>query len=457
MRRIWMSLLLLIAIALTACAPATPTEAPEPTSAEEMEETEETTPAEVEEPKESIELLFWAAPNPPQQAFWSDMADMYMEENPHVELEVNSIPESPSSEAGIQAAIAGGTAPVASENIFVGFGGELYRSEALVPLNEMEGWDEVIEARNMEDTIEGWDFGDGNYYILPIYVNAMLFGWRTDIGSEIGYAEPPQTYGEIMEMGEALKEQYPDKFYWARVALTDPTWWERWFDFFILYDAASDGQALITGDEITADDEAAITVLTFLRDLREADLLLTRGAQNPFETGLSVSGQIGPWTFPSWKEQFPDLQYRETFDLAPPPVPDDYPSDQPIKTFADAKGIVFYQQSTEEERMAMWEFLRWVFSDPENDLRWLQDTTLPPARDDLATNDTFQEYFNENPELVPYAENIPNAVPPLRHPQFTEIQRALGDEALVPVLNGEKDPETAWNDWKSTVQPILGQ
>src|SRR5579859_3649346 len=58
-------------------------------------------------------ITFWAAPNPPQQAFWTAMAKAYMAQHTGTQITVRAMPESPSSEAGIQAAIAGGTAPTA--------------------------------------------------------------------------------------------------------------------------------------------------------------------------------------------------------------------------------------------------------------------------------------------------------------------------------------------------------
>jgi multiple sugar transport system substrate-binding protein len=407
-----------------------------------------------EDSVQKLDLTFWAAPNPTQEAFWSDMAERYVGQNQNVSIEVTAMPESPTSEAGIQTAIAGGTAPTASENIFIGFGGELARSQAIVPLQELSGWDETISGRNMEQTIENWQFGDGNYYILPIYTNAMLFSWRLDILSELGYDEPPRAYNEILEMGSDLQEQMPDTFVWARNALTSNTWWERWFDFFIFYNAASGGAPLIQGNDVTADDEAAIQVLEFFGELAQNDYVLTQESQNPFETGLALMIQLGPWTFPSWEEQFPELQLGDNYELTQPPAPARM-VDGETKTFADAKGLVLYRQASEQQRQEMWDFIRWVYSDPANDLKWMRDTSLPPARDDLATNETFQEFFSENPELVPYAENISNAVPPIAHPQFTEIQRALGDQAVIPVVRGEKDAETAWNDWKEEATTMM--
>ncbi|MHB0858131.1 MAG: extracellular solute-binding protein [Anaerolineae bacterium] len=447
----------------TPVAPApdeTPLDGETPETLPETGETPEGETPAAEAPGEPVTISFWAAPNPPQEAFWAEMASQYAEENPNVTINVRAMPEAPTSEAGIQSALAGGNAPTASENIFIGFGGELARSGVLVPLEEIAGWDDLIQGRSMSQTIEGWQItvdGEEHHYILPVYSNAMLFGWRTDLLEEVGVTEVPRTYSEVLEAGRALKEQYPDRFIWARPALAQDTWWERWFDFFILYYAASDGQPLITGNEFTADDAAAVEVLSFLRDLAAEDLILTQEVSDPFETGLAVASQIGPWTFTAWAERFPELVIDETFVLTPPPAPDDTAADAAVNTFADAKGIVFYNQSTEEERAAMWEFLQWVFANPENDLLWLERTSLPPARDDLAENEAFQAYFGENPELVPYAEALPNAVPPISHPNYTEIQTALGEQAVVPVVLGQKEPQQAWDDFKTAAEPMLQQ
>jgi len=404
----------------------------------------------------TVDITFWAAPNPPQEVFWRQMAEAYMAVHPGVRITVSAMPEVPTSEAGILAAIAGGVAPTASENIFIGFGEELARARAIIPLDTLPGWEDLVRARTMDLTIGGWPFPDGHYYVLPAYSNAILFGWRIDILRELGYDHPPRTYSEVLEVGAKLRARYPEKFAWVRGELMEaPTWWERWFDFFTLYYAASGGQQLITGKAITADDRAAVEVLRFLQQMVEKELLLTEPLLFSFEEGHSIMTVLGPWTFPIWAEMFPELKYGEHFVLSPPPVPDWWPADEPAKTFADAKGIVLYAQATPEQRQAMWDFIRWVYSKPENDLRWLEITRMAPARDDVATNPLFAAFFEKHPALVSYAASIPYAVPPFAHPQFVEIKRVLGAEAIFPVIIGELGPEEAWEVWKSLVIPLL--
>lgn len=403
-----------------------------------------------------VELVFWSAPNPPQEVFWRSMAQAYMAEHPQVRIAVSPIPETPTSEAGILAAIAGRVAPTASENVFVGFGEELRRSEAIVPWNSFANWDQIVAARAMEGTIKAWVFPDGNYYIIPLYVNAMLVAWRIDILRELGYDKPPRTYSEVLAVGQRLKEVYPDKFLWLRSELEVPTWWQRWFDFFVFYYAASGGQPLITGTQIVADEEAAVAVLDFFKTLRDQNLLITQPLAVGFEEGKTIMTVLGPWAFPWWKENYPDLEYGKTYVLTPPPVPDTYPADQPVYTFADAKGVVLYAQATPEQRQAMWDFITWVLGNPQHDLAWIQTTGMLPARDDAGENSLFTAYVREKePALLDYAKAIPYAVPPIAHPKFVDIQELMGLECIYPVLIGQLTPSQGWQAWKAAVAPLL--
>jgi multiple sugar transport system substrate-binding protein len=399
-------------------------------------------------------IEFWAAPNPTQQVYWKEVAEEFTKENPKIKVNVSPMKESPTSEASIQSAIAGGSAPTISENINRGFAAQLSESKALVALDELEGWDEVKESRNMAETMKGWEFADGHQYVLPIYSNAMLFGWRLDILKELGYNEPPKTYSEMLDVAEKLKAKYPDKYLWAKADLADPTAWKRWFDFFMLYDAASNGNKFVEGTKFTGEEKAGEQVLGLMDDLRKADALLTRQSKDPFESGLGIFVDVGPWTIPYWAEKFPELKFNETFTLAAPPVPDGMDTEN-VKTFADTKGLVIYASATKEQQKAAMTFINWVYSNPDNDLKWLEKTSLPPARDDLTTNDTFKAFFDKNPALQPYAAAVPNGIPPMDNSKYNDIQTFIGQHAFNPVVKGEKDPKTGWKDMQKAIEGAL--
>jgi multiple sugar transport system substrate-binding protein len=406
--------------------------------------------------KEGVtEIEFWAAPNPTQQAFWKDMAEEFNKEHSDIKVNVSAIKESPTSEASIQSAIAAKKAPTMSENINRGFGALLSESKAIVPLNKLEGFGELVKTRQMTETIESWKSADGNQYIFPIYSNSMLFGWRLDLLKELGYNEAPKTYSEVLDIVQKLKEKYPDKYLWAKPDLADPTAWKRWFDFFMLYNAASDGNAFVDGSKFVGDKKAGLDVFNFVKSLVDKDAVLTAQVTDPFETGVGIFTDVGPWTPGStWKEKYPELVYGETYTLSLPPVPDDRDPNK-AKTFADAKGIVIYASATKEEQAAAMEFLTWVYSNPDTDMKWLEDTDLPPARDDLGTNEAFASYFEQKPFMKAYADAVAKGVPPMENSKYNEIQTIIGQTAFNKIVKGEIKPEQAWKDMVNAIEGEL--
>lgn len=403
-----------------------------------------------------IVVTFWTLPDPEPAAFWTEKAKEFMAENPNIKIDVAVTVEAPTTETVLLAAIAGGKAPTAAEGIVTGFAAQLAKGGAIVSLESLPGWEDMIKARNMGEAIKAWEFPDNHFYILPIYSNPMLFSWRVDFLTELGFGLP-KTYSEIMAVASKFKEKYSDKFVIAYKRLGSSTWYYRWYDFFPLYYAASDGQPFLTGNKLTADNQAAVEVLKFFADLASKNYLLPRDVPDAFETGISIWRPLGPWELPRWTESFPELKYEQKFMVVPPPVPDRVGPIRNAKTFADAKGIVFLSQASVEERAAMWKFLKWVLSNSESDLKWAEMTGMLPVRDDLITNPNFVTFFNKHPELVPYAEEIPYAIPSLMNVQYNDIYLAIGEKGFVPVIKGEKTAEQAWQDVKQAIETILAK
>ena len=120
-------------------------------------------------------------------------------------------------------------------------------------------------------------------------------------------------------------------------------------NFSMLYNGASKGNNFVEGNELVADQEAGVATLQFLKDLSDNDLLLTREATDPFETGQSIMVDIGPWTFSAWAEKYPEMKLGETSEhFTMPPVPEGVDSENE-KTFADTKGLSIYASATKEQ------------------------------------------------------------------------------------------------------------
>lgn len=400
-------------------------------------------------------ITFWAAPNPTQLKYWEEMAKEFEKSQTDITVEVSQMKESPSSEATIQSAIASKTAPTLSENINRSFAAQLAASEAILPLNEQEGFSKAVEERKMSKSIKSWEFSDGKQYVFPVYSNPILYAWRIDTLKEIGVDEIPETYSELLEVGDKLSKQKKDVAIWAKKDLTDPTAWMRWFDFFPLYNAASKGAPFVQENKFVADRTATEDVFGLMSELAKKKLLRTGEATDPFENGDSLMAELGPWTFPNWEEKYPELTFDENYTITSPVVPDSMKGEKNISTYADSKGIVMYTQATEDEQKAAMKFLSFVYGDEKNDVTWLELTSLIPARDDATENPVFKEYFKENPAMKVFAENVPYAVPAMDNEKYNDIQQVFGEQAWVPVVRGEKSPQKAFKDGEKAVEGAL--
>ncbi|QPC82359.1 extracellular solute-binding protein [Phototrophicus methaneseepsis] len=384
-------------------------------------------------------VRFWTAPDPNQEVFWAEAVEQWNTENPTIQIEWQPIPTGASSEEVILNAIATGTAPDISNNIFSGFAAQMAESGAAVALDEQfdDFWD-VVEGRQMRSIVEnGWSLND-HYYVLPQYSNAMQYWWNLDLVEQAGFSaeNPPRTYSDVAAVAEAISDG--DTY---AIGFPGPAnWWDRWFGFITLYYAAAGGQPYLdlANGEVLFDNDAGYAVASFMDEMfangwAPTDTTLV----DPLQEGIVAGFVMGPWAIASTAENYPDLRYV----ITPPPVPDDYPADEPIYTFADAKGFVMYQQSEVKEEA--WQFLKWLLGDPELDMRWLDLTGLPPVREDLTTNELFTTYLEANPEIATYASQIPYAVPPALSSATIPIQRIMGRELTEPIWQQTIFPDEA--------------
>lgn len=403
------------------------------------------------------EITFWSSPNPTQYKFWQTMAEKFEKENSDITVKVSQMKESPSSEATIQSAVSSKTTPTLSENITRSFAAQLAESNAIVPVSDLANYDQIISERSMTESIKNWTFSDDKNYVIPVYSNPILLGWRTDILKEVGIDTIPKTYSEVLEAGKKLKEKYPDKLLWGKNDgdLADTTAWLRWFDFFPLYNAASEGNGYVSNGKFIADKSAFESVLNFTSQLAKNNLIQIGTSTDPFENGDATMMVLGPWNFSNWAEKYPELKYETNYQISAPVVPDSMSEVENPKTYADAKGVVIYANATKKEQAAAMEFMKFVYADADNDVELMEKTSLIPARDDAADNEAFSSYFEENPQMKIYASYVANSLPSMDDSRFNDIQTILGEKAWVPVLRQEITAEKAWSENKSAVEEVL--
>lgn len=386
---------------------------------------------------DTITVNFWTAPQKVQYDFWTKKAEAFNSTNTKVEgkvikLEVQQMPETPSSEAGIQNALATDTAPAISENINRGFATTLSQSDAVYSLESEEWFKDIVKNRALDSVMPGWEI-EGKQYVIPMYVNPMVLQWNTKALKELGFDKVPETKAELENVITKFRAS-KDKMsaigvthvFYRNSLIRPDQWWDRWSDFQNIYLAYSGGKSWVEGNKLVLEKDLTKEAFEFFGTL--GDTLLTSEVPNIWaeEKPQVLFTIAAPWEIQALREG--GKVYGEDYEYGPMIVKNQ--GDTPYN-FADAKGLVLYKDDniTDEIHQGAVEFIKWLYNgenSAQTDLDWVQATTMLPVRGDLVTNEAFSKYLEENVELKALAAQVEYSIPSMPHDKMAQIQEALG-------------------------------
>ena len=395
----------------------------------------------------SQDVVYWTAPSVEVSRFEKEVVEEWNSSHPDIPITWRTIPAGVTSEEVILTAIATRTGPDICSNIFGGFAAQLADAKVIVALDTLPGFWDVMKQRKMTNIIRDNWFYEGHVYILPVYVNPELMWYNKRMLNKLGITKLPRTYSEFFTLVEKI--YIPKEIYGLTVDISSK-WYKRWFDYLTLYIAASGGEPYLDVSESMSlfDNKSGLAVTEFFSQIFAEGYAPQFEIEDGFQKGLFLASIKGAGDIVRTRRMYPDLEYV----IAPLLVPDYYPIDAPVYTLAESKGMVLFNTSPHHDRA--WEFMKWYFSDGHDSL-WLELTNYLPAREDLASNPKFGDYFNDNPDIESYAAAFELSVPLVLTPQTVEIQTLLNRELWQPIIFGLKSPLTASRDANLAIQRIL--
>ncbi|MFK3660495.1 ABC transporter substrate-binding protein [Scandinavium sp. NPDC088450] len=386
-----------------------------------------------EQARSQATLKMWVAPNENEEAWWTKIVKEWNQDPAHMPVEFTPIPAASSSEEAIMNALASGTEPDMSSNIFIGFASQLTEQKQVEDLALMPGFADLIARRKMEELIPAWQI-NGQQSVLPVYVNPIVWWWRGDLLKQYGFDHVPRTYDDLYRLAALRKA---DNNGYVMQLTAGKNWWERWFDLIPLFYAQSQGKSYITDNKATLATDAGQKVLAFMGNVFHQGWSSYdfTSADDPLASGQVLASARGPWDIARYRKQYPEV--LKSIEIGP--MLTEQGTAHPY-TFGDSKGMVIF--STSKHKAEAWAFMQWVFSRAENDRLWLETTGMPPARSDLLTNPLFVDYFNKNPIEREIASYVDVALPPVATTKTTEIQRSM-TQMLEEVIFNDKSPADA--------------
>ena len=313
---------------------------------------------------------------------------------------------------------------------------------------------EFIRDRCDSLTIQEITSSDGHIYQVPWKVNPIITLYNKNMFKDAGIEDLPSTYSQYLEAGKKIQKDsdgdgYVDR--WVGYTTVKVIWYQRLFNFYPMYLAASDGAPLIIDNKAAFDNDYAIGVFRFLQELYNKDYFSRQrmgSSQDPFIMERVATLFTGPWQV-NYLEKFKPEHMEYGFYHIP--VPDGHTG--PIYTYGDPKNMVVF--NTCNDPQTAWDFISTMIN-REGDLALLSITAQFPRRSQLSQDPYFSEFFKDNPGLAPFAQQVDYIFGIDNHELIVEVLDIISQEYEACVIYNKKTPEKAIADAAQAVDVLLG-
>ena len=399
------------------------------------------------------EILYWCSNNNDEIKFAKTSTEEWNRNNPKDQVKYQPVPEGRSSEEIILAAVVGNTTPDIYSNMWQGDVEAYAQAGVLIALDTINGFLDFLYERCDSSVIEEIKSLDGHIYQIPWKINPIMLIYNVNLLNELELHDPPQTYNDFFNASQKFQKDvdgdgYVDRWFGYSEVLV--TWWQRFFDFYPLYLAASNGAPLVKDDKAVFNNEYAVEVFRFLQTLYKKQYFAREeltARQDVFLAGIIASRFTGPWEIAHAEKFKPKgFEYEYTFM----PVPDGHKG--PVYTYCDPKNIVIFK--TCKDPQAAWNYIKTMISN-EGDLKLLEITNQLPRRKNLNRNPFFNDYFTNNPKMKIFAEQSKYVRGTDASPVLKEVFDLISQEYEACVIYDKKTPEQAVKDASDAVNLLF--
>jgi len=361
------------------------------------------------------------------------------------------IPVSQSTEEVLLAAIAGKTTPDVCSNIWPGALHEYTQAGGLIAFDGFPDFDSVTTARTPRSLLESFRSSDTHYYQIPWKTNPVMMFYNVNILHAAGINDVPRTYSDYLAAGEKVSRDTSGDGQvdvWMGERDIRPIWWQRLFDFYPFYIAASNGRTLFANGEVAFENEAAEKVFSFFQECyarRYFPRTFFQGG-DPFILEKKATHFGGAWHIAQIHKFAPHIN----FGITPLPVPDDHQG--PTYTYGDFKNIAIFSNTAHPKEA--WEFVKFLIS-AQHDLLLLSICDQVPVRGDLLANPLFADYFQRNPLMIRFAEQAPFTRGVDAAPDLKEVFDGISQAYEACAVYGRLSPAEAVQDAARRTRLIL--
>lgn len=398
----------------------------------------------------AVALAFTASVSAQNLTFWhywdgangqvlQGLIDRYEADNPGVTIESVFVPGG-ELVTRLQTAIQGRQTPSMAISDLVAMP-LLTDSGALVPLDDFIAESDL----DLDDYFPGpmiYGLRDGQRYSLPVTASNLALFWNKDLFEQAGLdpESPPQTWGELVEFGQTIKENTGA---WGYELFTDGGEGTSWQWQVFLWSAGGD----LLSDDLS---EVAFNSPAGERALQEwVDLVHEDGVSTIAPWGLFGRGEAAMVMDGSWMTQFFPMQVDFPLGSAM------FPAADPGETASNLGGEqIFIFDGDDSTTQAAWDFIEW-FSSTAVQVEWDRGTGFMPIRASVADDPGYLAWVaNARPLLQPFVDAMPyaRARPPIEN--YPRVSDTLANYLLEAVYQ-RMAPADALSAAEVEITPLL--
>jgi multiple sugar transport system substrate-binding protein len=301
---------------------------------------------------------------------------------------------------------------------------------------------QVVSENVFPSVLETAEY-EGQLYAAPLWSNTQLLWYRSDLVSD-----PPETWGEMIEMAEALprannKIQVQGNKYEGLVV---------WLNQMV---ESAGTSVLASPDEVELAEqptEEALVLMGQLSNSSVADPSLTTAQEDPtrlaFESGNSAFMVNYPFVYPSAEENAPDI-FKVMKAAKYPGVAPGVPSAPPLG------GINLSVSAFSENKDVAFEAIECLVG-AENQVATADAGGLPPVRQDLYDTPEVQEVYPGFAELI--RQSIRDAAPrPSVSPAYQDISLAIQDAVHPTTAIDPEDPRDTYERLRDRLEQAVNR
>ncbi|MFH0948640.1 MAG: extracellular solute-binding protein [Elusimicrobiota bacterium] len=358
-----------------------------------------------------------------------EMARLFEQENPDVEVVTQAIPWGAAHEKLITAVI-GGVPPDVCQL------GTTWMSEfnAMGSLAQLDGYVEKSKFISKNKFFDGsWNTNvvEKKLYGIPWYVDTRILFYRKDLLKQVGYDHPPRTWDELIKIGKKLTKDTNGDGKSDRWGINLPSggggvWTE--LGLFVWQNGAD----FLTPDNryATLETDKFREAFKFYTDIFKKEKIspITTGGDinlfHAFKTGYYPMFISGPWMVELVEKECPEIKGKWDVSVLW--------KKKKGTSFVGGCNLVIFNKSKYKE--TAWKFVEFM-NRPENQVKWYKLTAdLPSTR--AAWNDPF---FDDKPMVKVFGQQLEDTASPPSIPEWEQIAHVIGQKVECITWGSEDD------------------